>query len=224
VKIIYGTIGMTPEKISKDLLDSAVAWAKRKNLISVVHIETTQEATDAVDAGATGIEHAATMESVSDLLIADMLAHHTFADPTFGEYRTALSLRHVSSADSDELLKQKYGLIRSLDAAGVPLTIGTDAPLVGYGEGFQDELDEFTKAGFTASRILMFATINNAAYLGQGNELDKIAPNYDADMFLVRENPLDYVSALRKPLWVMRDGQIVAGRAKAGGASDHIRP
>jgi enamidase len=218
VKIIYGTIGMTPEKISKDLLDRAVAWAKSKSLISVVHIETTQEATDAVDAGATGIEHAATMESVPDSLVADMLAHHTFADPTFGEYRTALSLRHVSSADIERSVTQKYEFMRQLDAAGVALTIGTDAPLVAYGEGYQDELGQFAKAGFTPGRILTFATLNNAAYLGKANELGKIAPNYDADMFLIRANPLVDIAAVRNPIWVMLSGQIVVRRADDGRA------
>jgi enamidase len=221
VKIIYGTIGMAPEKISKDLLDRAVAWAKSKNLISVVHIETTQEATDAVDAGATGIEHAATMESVPDSLVADMLAHHTFADPTFGEYRIALWLRHVSNADIEQRLQQRYGFMKQLDAAGVPLTIGTDAPLVAYGEGFQDELDQFAKAGFTPARILTFATVNNAAYLGKADELGKIAPNYDADMFLTRANPFTNIAAVRKPVWVMLGGQIVAGRPPGGAPATH---
>ncbi len=213
VKIIYGTIGQAPEKISRDLLDRAVAWAASKQLISIVHIETAQEATDAVDAGATGIEHVATIESLPDSLVADMLAHHTFADPTFGEYRTALVLRHTSEAEIDRLLQQKYGFIRRLDAAGVKLAIGTDAPLVPFGEGYQDELDQFAKAGFAPAQIMTFATVNNAAYLGQPDHLGKIAPGYDANMFLVRANPLENIDAVRKPLWVMLDGQVVVGRA-----------
>jgi imidazolonepropionase-like amidohydrolase len=211
VKIIYGTIGIAKEKISPALLDSAVAWAKGKGLLSVVHIETVQEALDAVNSGATGIEHVAMIESLPDSLVATIVAHQTLVDPTFGEYQTALALRHVGGTEIDQLLHQKYGFIRQLHAAGVRIVIGTDAPLVPFGEGFEDELDHFAKAGFTPAQILTFATQNNAAYLGRPTELGKIAPGYDADILLVRQNPLDGLGALRRPDWVMLDGQIVAG-------------
>jgi imidazolonepropionase-like amidohydrolase len=84
------------------------------------------------------------------------------------------------------------------------------------GTGYHDELDEFAKAGFTPAQILTFATVNNAAYLGKADEIGSIAPNHDADMVLVRDNPLESVSTLRKPIWVMLAGQIVSGQAGAG--------
>jgi len=214
VKIVYGTIGMAKEKISRAVLDGAVAWAKEKNLISVVHIETPQEALDAVNAGATGIEHVAMLESLPDSLVADIVAHKTFVDPTFGEYQTALALQHVSGKEIEQRLQQKYAFLRKMHAAGVTITIGTDAPLVPFGDGFDDELDHFAKAGFTASEILTFATQNNAAYLGKPSEFGKIAPGYDADILLLPQNPLDDIRALRRPDWVMLGGTIVAGYAE----------
>ncbi|HXX13818.1 MAG TPA: amidohydrolase family protein [Candidatus Eremiobacteraceae bacterium] len=213
VKFIYGTIGLAHESISKELLDRGIAWASSKHLASVVHVETAQEASEAVEAGATGIEHVATLEQMPEELVAAMVAHHTFADPTFGEYKTALTLRNVSPSEIAARMPEKYAFIRRLDAAGVPLTIGTDAPLVEFGNGYDDELEEFARAGFGAAQILKFATINNAAYLGKAGELGRIADGYDAAMLLVRENPLADVGALRKPEWVMIDGQIVTGKA-----------
>jgi len=178
-------------------------------MISIVHIDTTQEAADAVAAGATGVEHVASIESLPDTLVRDMVAHQTFADPTFGEFVTA---RTLAGAKPDEIageLAQRYGFIRRLDQAGVRLTVGTDAPLVAYGQGLQDELAHYAKAGFTAAQILRFVTVNNAAYLGQANELGQIGAGRRADLVLVRDNPLENIGALGKPVWVMRDGQIV---------------
>jgi imidazolonepropionase-like amidohydrolase len=209
VKIIDGTIGMAPKKINREILDRAVAWAQSKNLMSLVHIETVEEAAEAVDAGATGIEHVATVENLPDSLVTDMVEHHTFADPTFGEFKTALVLHHAGTAEIERQLEIKYGFIRRLDAAGVRLTLGTDAPLVEYGEGYEDELDQFAKAGFSPAQILTIATVNNAAYLGRAAELGTLAQGYHADLFLVRANPLQDIRAVRKPVWVMLDGQIV---------------
>jgi imidazolonepropionase-like amidohydrolase len=176
-----------------------------------VHIETVQEALDAVNSGATGIEHVAMIESLPDSLVASIVAHQTLVDPTFGEYQTALALRHAGGTEIDRLLHQKYGFIRQLHGSGVRIVIGTDARLVPFGEGFEEELNHFAKAGFTLAQILTFATQNNAASLGGPTELGNIAPGYDANILLVRQNPLDGLSALRRPDLVMLDGQIVAG-------------
>jgi imidazolonepropionase-like amidohydrolase len=125
-----------------------VAWAQGRHLLSVVHIDTAQEASDAVEAGATGIEHVATMERLPESLIPAMLAHHTFADPTFGEYRVVLMLGRIPPDEIERRLQVKYALVRQLAAGGVPLTIGTDGPLVPLGTGYLDELDQFARAGF----------------------------------------------------------------------------
>jgi imidazolonepropionase-like amidohydrolase len=210
VKFIYGTIGIAKEKLRADLLEQGIAWTKQHRLISIVHAETTAEVTEAARAGATGIEHVASIEALPDTLIHLLVENRSFADPTFGEFDTALQLRNVKEEDRSRQLQEKYEFIRRLNDAGVRLTIGTDAPLVPYGTGFHDELAQFSKAGFTPAEILRFATLNNAAYLGKPDSLGQIAPGFLADLVLVKENPLQNLATLRSPLWVMLDGQIVS--------------
>jgi imidazolonepropionase-like amidohydrolase len=212
VKFIYGTIGMAKERLAPNLLEQGIAWAASKNLISVVHAETTEEVTEAARAGATGIEHVASVENMPDDLVSLLVQKKIFVDPTFGELDTALTLRKVDEAKRKELLQQSYQLMRKLQDAGVPLTIGTDAPLVPYGAGLHDEFDYFLKAGFTPAEILKFDTINNAAYLGKSDSLGQIAPGFQADLLLVQDNPLQNIHTLRKPVWVMLQGQIVEPR------------
>lgn len=209
-KFIYGTIRRAPERLRADLLEQGIAWAKSKHLISVVHAETTEEVTEAVRAGATGVEHIASIESLPDDLIPLMLQKKTFADPTFGEFDAALALGGVNAAERARRIQEKYGFIRRMAAAGVPLVIGTDAPLLTYGAGFHDEMKHYMQAGFQPAEILRFTTENNAAYLGRANELGKIAQGYRADFVLARGNPLQNLDTLRKPVWVMLDGEIVA--------------
>ncbi len=218
VKFIYGTIGRAKEKLAPDLLEKGIAWATSKGLISIVHAETTEEVTEAARAGATGIEHVASIESLPDDLVSLLVKQKTFVDPTFGELATALTLRHVDESKRKELLQERYRFIRKLQEAGVSLAIGTDAPLVAYGTGLHDEFDHYIKAGFTPAQILTIDTRNNAAYLGKSDTLGQIAPGFEADFLLIRDNPLEKIETLRKPTWVMLRGQIVVPPAqdKAG--------
>jgi imidazolonepropionase-like amidohydrolase len=209
VKFIYGTIGRAKEKLAPNLLEEGVAWAQSKKLISIVHAETTAEVTEAAGAGATGIEHVASIESLPDDLAALLVQKKTYVDPTFGELDTALRIQNVDEAGRKKLLQERYQFIRRLQEAGVTLAIGTDAPLVPYGTGLHDEFDHFLKAGFTPAQILAIDTRNNAAYLGHSDKLGQIAPGFDADCILVPDDPLKNIETLRQPTWVMLLGQIV---------------
>lgn len=216
VKFIHGTIGRAKEELSPELLTAGVRWAGDHGLISVVHAETPQEIADAILAGATGIEHTAYLGDVRgdvpDSLAALVAARHPFLDPTFGEYETALGLTHIAGDEKQRRLARSYQAVRKLYQAGARIAIGTDAPMSRYGVGLHDELVHFTRAGFTPAEIVSFATANNAAYLGKAAELGRVAQGYRADLILTAANPLEHLDTLRRPVWTMLDGQIVAGQ------------
>lgn len=209
VKFIYGTIGLAPERLAPELLRAGIAWSSERHLISVVHAETTDEVREAIADGATGVEHVASVDTLPQSLLDLIRTKRPFLDPTFGEYDTALELRHVDEANRAELLHRKYGFVRQMYGAGGILVIGTDAPLVAYGAGLHDEFKHFRDAGFSPAEILTFDTINNSAYLGAADHLGKIEAGFDADLILVRANPLQDLSTLRAPEWVLRDGVAV---------------
>jgi len=209
VKFIYGTIGLAPERLSPEFLRAGIAWSAEHHLISVVHAETTDEVSLAISDGATGVEHVASIDTLPESLLDLIRRRRPFLDPTFGEYETALKLRHVDEAGRAELLRQKYGFVRQIYQAGGVLVIGTDAPLVAYGAGLHDEFKHFREASFSPAEILTFDTINNSAYLGAADHLGRIEAGYDADIILVRKNPLLDLSTLRAPAWVFRDGILV---------------
>jgi enamidase len=205
VKFIYGTIGLAPERLSPEFLRAGIAWSTEHHLISVVHAETTDEMSLAVADGATGVEHVASIDTLPESLLDLIRTRRPFLDPTFGEYETALKLRHVDEAGRAELLRQKLQFARQIYQAGGVLVTGTDAPLVAYGAGLHDEFKYFREAGFSPAEILTFDTINNSAYLGAADHLGRIEVGYDADMILPRKNPLLDLSTLRAPEWALRD-------------------
>jgi imidazolonepropionase-like amidohydrolase len=208
-KFIYGTIGEAPERLSPDLLKEGIAWATARHLISVVHAETTEEVREAIADAATGVEHVASVEAVPQDLLDLIHEKRPYLDPTFGEFNTAETLRKVDEKKREADMQVKYGFVRQMRDAGGVMVIGTDAPLVKYGTGYQDELKQFEAAGFSRPEILTYATVNNAAYLGAAQSLGRVEAGFNADLILVKDNPLQNLDTLRKPEFVIRDGIVV---------------
>ena len=216
VKIVYGTIGRNVTRLSEPLMIQAIKWAETKGLPSAVHAETTEEVTAAVRAGATGVEHAASIDSLPESLIREMVMHGTYVDPTFGELEAAMQLRGAPEEDIEVRMRQAHQTIKRMFDAGVHLVAGSDTPLAPYGDGLVRELEHFSLAGVPAAEVLAIATVNNANYLGLGGELGRVEAGFLADLVLLDKNPLESVEALRKIRHVLRDGVVVVDFETAG--------
>jgi len=203
LKVIDGTIGRAPTLLSEDLVTAAIATAKQHGVPSIVHAERASEVLVAVRAGATGIEHLASVTDLSADLFAALSERRPFIDPTFGEYRLLLRQNRRTAGDIEDALLAARSNIKRLADAGVPIVAGTDAPLVRYGGGLHDELRELERAGLAPAAILRIATVNNAAYLGHARDIGRVAPGFRADLVLVPDNPLERLDALRHPRWTM---------------------
>lgn len=88
-------------------------------------------------------------------------------------------------------------------ASGIPLVFGTD--------GLHGRLWEEARyaVGFGASpaRVLHGLTAGAAKLLGAEQETGRIAPGYQADLVLLRGNPLEDITALRDVMQVYQDGR-----------------
>lgn len=209
LKVIDGTIGRAPTLLGEDLVAAAIAAAKQHGVPSIVHAERTGEVAIAVRSGATGIEHLASVGEIPSALFDTLVDRRPFVDPTFGEYRVLLRQNGKSPGDVEDAVSAARANIKRLADAGVPIVVGTDAPLVRYGIGLHDELRELERAGFRPREILRIATVNNAAYLGCPREIGRIAPGFRADLVLVSRNPLEQLATLRQPLWTMVGGMLM---------------
>jgi imidazolonepropionase-like amidohydrolase len=107
---------------------------------------------------------------------------------------------------------------RILHRNGVPLAVGTDAPLFSVEPGFavHRELAHFVAAGLEPYDALRAATVTAARLLGMERDIGTIAVGKRADLLLVAGNPLEDLSTLRRPLGVM-----VAGRWIPRAELDH---
>jgi hypothetical protein len=92
-------------------------------------------------------------------------------------------------------------MIYRLYQAGVPLVAGTDA-LAGF--TLHRELELYQQAGIPSAEILRIATLDSARVVGAEEDSGSIHIGKSADMVLLRDDPLQNISAVRYPLMVFK--------------------
>jgi len=126
----------------------------------------------------------------------------------------------------------KYDLMRRLTVefqrAGVLQVVGTDSSLPGLfpGKAVHRELTELVKAGLSNYEALAVATRNAGEFFSRyfdGNvRSGRVEPGYQADLVLLRENPLEDVRHARSISGVMVNGRYT-GREELDARRDALR-
>lgn len=101
-------------------------------------------------------------------------------------------------------------LVRELHAHGIRIVAGTD-DLAGF--SLHRELELYAKAGIPNGEILQLATLGAARVMHRDTELGSVAPGKLADLVVIDGNPLANISAVRKPVWVVKDGTLFESSA-----------
>ncbi|WP_207510949.1 amidohydrolase family protein [Longitalea luteola] len=173
-------------------------------------------------------------DTASQAAIDFVVKHRTVIDPTIGVY--ALSTRNINEditkiepafytlpltlqiqfksmgVDSataalyKPALKSMGILVKKLYQAGVPIVAGTDMCFPGY--SVARELELYVEGGLTAAEALKTATIIPAQVMGKSAVSGSIAPDKQADLFIVDGNPFTNISDVRNVHIVIKDGQV----------------
>jgi imidazolonepropionase-like amidohydrolase len=108
----------------------------------------------------------------------------------------------------DALYALRLELLGAMQDAGAGILTGTDAPVPGMYPGFSlvDEIEQLTRAGLSNGEALRAATLEGARYLGREGELGEVLIGAEADLVLVRENPLEDLQHLRSVAGVIKAG------------------
>ena len=93
------------------------------------------------------------------------------------------------------------GMIARLHAAGVPLVAGTDA-MPGF--TLHRELELYHRAGISPAEVLRIATLGSARVAGDEQNSGSISEGKRADFVLLAGNPLQDISAVRRPVAVFK--------------------
>jgi Amidohydrolase family len=130
------------------------------------------------------------------------------------EARASYLLRRARSADTGNspwptLLKKEMEFEREFVRAGGLLVAGVDptgsgGALPGFGD--QRNIQLLVEAGFTLPEAIKIATLNGAELLGESSRIGTIAAGKQADILLIKGNPMSNLADLEKIEIVFKDG------------------
>ena len=103
--------------------------------------------------------------------------------------------------------------IATMHKSGIPIVVGTDAsswPLFlnfFHGPSTIREIELLGKAGIPPMDVISSATRIPAKMMGLEKLIGTVEVGKRADMIVVRENPLEDLSAIKSILWTIKDGE-----------------
>jgi hypothetical protein len=111
--------------------------------------------------------------------------------------------------DFAQAYKNDLGLERQFVAAGGLLMAGPDptgngGTLPGFGD--QREIELLVEAGFSPVEAIRIGTLNGATYLGLADRIGTIAAGKNADLFIVKGNPVAKIDDVENVIVVFKDG------------------
>ena len=213
--ITKGTEISSPQ-LSEEELRAGVEEAQKAGKLSSAHAQGTEGIKNATRAGISSVEHAYFLD---DEGIDLMLKHGTYLIPTSAAVKIVVekgieagipdwAVRKASSA-----LESHIQSFKKAWAAGVKMAMGTDAgmPYNYHGDNLQ-ELKAMVELGLSPMEAIIMATKHSAEFLGLSEILGTVETGKEADLLVVKGNPLEDISALtnhEKIAFVIKGGEIV---------------
>ena len=140
-------------------------------------------------------------------------AERRYLDPlsrwALNDDRAATRNRYPGAVGRDALnayLEHGRRLTGAAHAAGVGVLVGTDTVL--GGPRYHDELAHLQAGGMSPADVLRAATLEAARYAGLAARRGTIAAGMDADLVLLRDNPLEDIAASRSIEAVVLAGRV----------------
>ena len=193
-----------PAEIAKAAIDRAHELGARVT----AHCFEEQSVAELVEAGIDGIEHGT---GLSDPVIEQMAERQVALVPTLvnlenfpdiaasGESKFPTYAAHMRA-----LYASRYDVLGRAREAGVPIFAGTDAGGTMAHGLIAEEVEQLTRIGDT-SFALGAASWRAREWLG----VPGIEEGASADLVVFDTNPLEDISAVKRPRWIILRGQVV---------------
>jgi imidazolonepropionase-like amidohydrolase len=164
----------------------------------------------AVHAGVSSIEHGVYL---TDTTLELMKEKNVFFVPTIsafkpqGQTESNLSDTNALAARRQDMALSVRDAARRAHKMGLRVIAGTDG-----GGSIGNEITELVGIGMTPMEAIQAATSRSAEVLGISKRTGSIQPGLEADLIVLKANPLEDIKVVCNVVLVINDGRIVANR------------
>ena len=228
VKLMASGGGLTPgtqphrAELSVEMMQAAREVAHANGIKVTAHCHATAAIERVVEAGLDMIEHASFLDPHGrtrvDIDLACRVRDGGIAVclTVYGGFLTAQHFRQVGEAANPddptaiERLEARLTNVGPLHRLGVSIVGGTDCGATHTPfDTLLDEIVAFTSQGLSNAEALRTVTSDGAEQLGLSRR-GRVAAGYEADLALLAADPLADLEALRRPLAVLKAGEVVS--------------
>jgi imidazolonepropionase-like amidohydrolase len=100
---------------------------------------------------------------------------------------------------------------KALQVPNLKMVYGTDAVAGAHGRNIEEAIGRVQLGGQKPMDAITSLTSLSAESLGLQDQIGALAPGLKADIVAVDGDPLTDITALRRVVFVMRDGKIIRG-------------
>jgi imidazolonepropionase-like amidohydrolase len=213
------TPGTEPHQSQYDAatLEKVVQAAAERSLRVTAHAHGWCGIRDAVTAGVGGIEHCTFL--TADDVDCDWALVERIARAGIAVSAPEASWEHPQLVHSHRQLAQVWENLVRMHKTGVQLSISSDSgisPLKPHGVLASGAV-LLVAHGLSHHDALVCVTGAPAAACGLASRKARVAPGFDADLIAVDGDPTKDISALLRPITVIRSGRVVRTRARLAG-------
>ena len=222
--------------LDQSIITALIEAARKRGKLAVVHVSTEDRAKAAIEAGASGLVHIFADRAPEPGFAALVAAKRAFVVPTLTVVESTAGVPSGKSLIEDARLapylrpdevtnlgrsfpsrpsaptrmEHAVAAVRQLEAAGVTILAGSDAPNPGtaHGASIHREMELLVGAGLSPTEALAAATSAPARIFGL-TDRGRIAPGLRADLVLVEGDPGQDVTATRNILRIWKAGHPV---------------
>jgi imidazolonepropionase-like amidohydrolase len=195
-------------ELTQDEMNAIVSEAHMWKRKVAAHCHGDKAAKMAIAAGVDSIEHGSFLK---DDTLMEMKAHHVYLVPTLSagdwvgakadQFPPEIAVKARAAAAQINITFQHAVKI------GVPVAMGTDAAVEPHGRNAH-EFVLMARNGMTNAQSLMAGTANGADLLGVSAETGTLQVGKSADIIAVPGDPVQDITAVEHPLFVMKQGTI----------------
>jgi imidazolonepropionase-like amidohydrolase len=181
---------------------------------AAAHAHGTEGIKAALRAGVDSIEHGSLLDDEAIELFKKTGA---FLVPTLMAHETVENAAKSGTLTGERAEKARFigprarASFRKAATSGVKIALGTDAGVYQHGQNAR-EFVLMVENGMTAMQAITAGTANAARLLGVESEVGTVEKGKVADLVAVSGDPLQDVSVLTHPVFVMHEGKIVVSK------------